>query len=343
MLNQFILRVYQPYLTIEFSLSLTEQVQKAASAKQSPAPDSPWAKINTSVPERFHPPQSSSPLPAPAARKNRQNIAESLTAETPSQYESHSVETPSSSIAPWAKEPTEAQKQPSLREIQEVEVRRAAKQEELAFVLRRAALERELATQPIAAAPGLPMNSTWGRSESPATPLSSVAAPAWTKPAATKSIAIPGAPAKKTLQQIQKEEEAVARKQKASAAIAAANNAGIATAATGATPALYAGKRYADLAGKAAAPAPMSSGAWTTVGAGGKLKVPGPVAPSATARAPSGATVTTTALATVSRPKSTTGPSKTSLASAQHDAHEAFKRWATAELRHDLNKGVSGM
>lgn len=253
-------------------------------------------------------------------------------------------ETPSSSIAPWAKEPTEVQKQPSLREIQEVETRRAAKQEEIAFVLRRAALEREFASQPIAPAPGLPINSTWGRLECPATPLASGAAPAWTKHAVTKPVVMPGAPPKKTLQQIQKEEEAVARKQKALAAAAATNNAGIANPATAPAPELFSGKRYVDLAGKAATPTPISSGAWTTVGASGKLKIaPPPAVPTATAKAPGGATVASLALAATARPKTTIAPSKTSLASAQHDAFEAFKKWAIAELRPDLNKGVSGM
>jgi len=56
------------------SLSLAEQVQKAASAKQSPqvlAQRKPGENSTGTTP----PPQSISPLPAPAARRNRSHVA----------------------------------------------------------------------------------------------------------------------------------------------------------------------------------------------------------------------------------------------------------------------------
>jgi len=103
---------------------------------------------------------------------------------------------------------TEAQKQPSLREIQEAEARRAAKQEEVNQALRRAQLEKEmleLAKQPAAPAPGLPSSSTWAAANEPA--VATPAAMAWAKPAVSKAVSS-GSTAKKTMQQIQAEEEA---------------------------------------------------------------------------------------------------------------------------------------
>lgn len=317
-------------------LSLTEQVQKAASAKQSPAPQSPWAKIDTVLPHPFPPPQSSSPIPAPIAQR-KQNLADALHAETRSPSVTPSIETPSASVAPWAKEPAEAPKGPSLKEIQEMEARKAAQQEELAAAARRAAFEKELlVAQTVAApaAPGLPSSSTWASSASPSTPLSATATSAWVKPLAGKTPVQNSASAKRTLQQIQKEEEA--RKQRSVAAAVT-----VASAIAGAAQILASGKRYADLASKTAPPAPsVGGGAWTTVGASGKVKTPAapaPTAPAAAVRAAGSGVVA----AAKPRPVAT-APRSSATPANQVNAQEEFKKWAVGELRQDLNKGING-
>lgn len=327
-------------LILLHSLSLTEQVQKAASAKQSPAAGtSPvWAKHEAEPLEAFQPPpQSASPLPAPAAQRNRSHVADALAAESSSQRASPSisVETPTTSLAPWAKEPAEAHKQPSLREIQEAEARRAAKQEEIIAAARRAALEKELATlatQAIQPAPGLPSSSNWATTESPATPSS--AASAWIKPTAGK-VASGGSVTKKTLQQIQKEEEALARKQRA-AALTASSAAGVSSTASAAQ-ALASGKRYADLASKVAAGAPASpaNSAWTTVGASGKVKLP----VSSTPTGVRAASASPAPAAVVAKPKAAVALRSTTTTSVPN-ALEEFNKWAVSELASDLNKGI---
>ncbi len=321
------------------ALSLTEQVQNATSAKQPPAPISPWGKVESVVPQPFPPPQSSSPLPAPAAQR-KQNLADTLNPDSPSQVETPSAETPSASVAPWAKEPAEAPKGPSLREIQEAEARKAAQQEEIAAAARRAALEKDMQAQTaVPVAPGLPSSSTWGSGASPVSASSSTPS-AWAKPLAGKSSAS-AASGKKTLQQIQKEEEA--RKQRAATAAASAANA--ANAVLGAAQALSAGKRYADLASKHASAANNAGGAWTTVGAGGKVKTPAgtvPTGPAAATKTPSVGVPQSVAL----KPKPVSTPSRSNTLPGplpgQVNAHEEFKRWAVSELRSDLNKGING-
>ena len=313
--------------------SLTEQVQKAASAKQSPfvSSQSGWGKPDS---VETHPPaQTSSPLPAPAARRGGQNLADALVHQS-SQDSSPAVEPLSASLAPWAaKEHTEAHKQPSLKEIQEAEALRAAKQEVAAAAERRVALQRELSSHAVAPAPGLPTASTWGKSE-PSMPADGITS-AWAKSAALpKTSAVQNKTAgKKTLQQIQKEEEM--RKQKA--AIAAAASSGNTNNQVSS-----AGKRYADLASKGTAPSPSatsSASAWTTVGASGKPKMPAATAAPALSRtitgngsAPSGSTA---------KPKTSATAGRTSASAV--NAFEDFKKWAIGELRPDLAKGIQGM
>ena len=97
--------------------SITQQVQAAVSAKS--AQPIQWTRVDpTTMQPIAHPPQSSSPMPAPIAQR-RQNVADTLTASSPSPAHTPSAETPSASIAPWAKEVAEVPKGPSLREIQE--------------------------------------------------------------------------------------------------------------------------------------------------------------------------------------------------------------------------------
>jgi PERQ amino acid-rich with GYF domain-containing protein len=317
-------------------LSLTQQVQKAASAKQSPTsaaqPESPWAKITSSMPMPFPPPVSTTPLPAPTAQRGRSNLPEALNVGIRSRSETPEVATATPSIAPWAKEPTEAPKGPSLKEIQELEAKQAAKQEEIAAAARRLQLEQErkmLGNQPVAPAPGLPTTSTWGNTASPATPN---APSAWATTSATKT-QVPGngVASKKTLSDIQREEEA--RKKRLATAAAAAQP----------TASMSGGKRYADLASKPTAAVPaIGGGSWSTVGAGGKVKIPtGPAAATPTIRAASSATVPTVA-SRAARP----APALRSVTSGQtgtNAAKDEFNKWAKTTLSKGLNSDVDGM
>lgn len=326
-------------------LSLAEQVQKAASARDVPVPlpQSPWGKVEVSLPRPFPPPQSASPLPAPAAQRNRQHVADALAAESGSRSETP-LDTPSASIAPWAKDSAEGSKGPSLKDIQEAEARKAAQQEELAATARRALAEQERMHQPAAPSPGLPSSSIWGSGTSPVTPASAGAL-AWAKPITGKT---PPAPitgnARKTLAQIQKEEEA--RKQKAAAA-AAAN---AANTAAGTAAGLSTGKRYADLAGKVAATGSgvqAPAGAWTTVGASGKVKAPIAIIPAGsnpTPRSASGGAVPTIGLPTKSKPANAPVRSTTlgGALATQLNANDELQKWAKSALMKGLNSNING-
>ncbi|KAA6407056.1 MAG: hypothetical protein FRX48_09122 [Lasallia pustulata] len=325
-------------------LSLTERVQKAAaSSQQSPAvqPESPWAKVEPGLPQPFpqpfQPPQSITPLPAPAAQRNRQHVAEALTAESGSRPQTPSVETPSATVAPWAKELNESSKGPSLREIQVAEARKAAQQEEIAAAARRAIAEQERQNQPqlVTPAPGLPSSSTWARASSPATPTAPGPS-AWAKPIAGKSsVPTTAATTKRTLAQIQKEEEARKQRTVAAATVnAAANVSGV--------PVLASGKRYADLASKVVSTGPQApGGAWTTVGAGGKLKTP------TSATTPSAPSLRAASTGIVPTPGPVVKPRATPVAtrsttlggalSGQQNATERLQKWAKSAL----NKGLS--
>ena len=322
------------------TLSLSEQVQKAAAmAKHSSSaqPQSPWAKMEVGLPQPFPPPQSSSPLPAPAAQRNRQHVAEALTAESRSRSQTPLVETSSAALAPWAKDTTDNSKGPSLKEIQAVEAKKAAQQEEAAAAARRALAEQERHNQPqpIALAPGLPLSANWASGVSPAIPMSNGLS-VWIKPGVGKTpTATAPTNAKKTLTQIQKEEEA-RKSRAASAAASGVTNLANVSAVAG-------GKRYADLAGKAALAIPqVSSTAWTTVGAGGKVKTPtglGPVASTKHATIPS-----TQPLASASKPKGPASARNTiaNSVSGQQAANDEFQRWTKNALSKGLNTGIPG-
>ncbi|KAM7201693.1 gyf domain containing protein [Rhypophila sp. PSN 637] len=336
---------------VKQELSLTERVRKtqadaaaaaavaaavaaAAVAKPSQQPSS------TGLPMPFPPPQQSTPLAAPTAQRPASNL--------PSRYgERSATGTPDTSsdgvslapppTAPWAVQPgAEAHKGPSLKEIQEAEAKKAAKREEAAAAMRRAALEQEAAAlrereKAAAANVGLPATSTWGTG-------SPVGAPAtgspWKQPTLAKTSA-PGAgsantPSKKTLAEIQREEEEL-RKQKARQ-----------TAAKQAA-AVPAGKRYAELASKASAPPGLAGsgtpasqpagGGWINVGAGGKVKIPtGPAAQTRSASAT--IKVQSVPAATKPAPKATIG-----LKDAKEVALEEFKKW----LHRELSRGLVGI
>ncbi|KAL2070804.1 hypothetical protein VTL71DRAFT_13830 [Oculimacula yallundae] len=318
----------------EQSLTLTEQVQKAKSTKQSPEvppqPESPWGKVpTTGFPMPFPPPpQSTTPLPAPTAQRGRSTLPDALNVEVRSRSGTPEVVSATPSLAPWAKEPTEGARGPSLKEIQEAEAKKAAKAEEIAAAQRRANYEQELkllTNVNTAPAPGLPTSSTWGNTASPATP--SNAPSAWAKPSASKAqTSTSSATSKKTLADIQREEES--RKQKAAAAILAAQ------------PTVSAGKRYADLASKVTPPAPVGNSPWSTVGAGGKVRIPtGPaVSTPQPTRAVSSANVAAAAPRTT-RPavatRSTTGPA------GANAAKDEFAKWAKATLTNGLNPDIN--
>lgn len=314
-------------------LSLSQQVQKAASAQRQQQQqkqaqtEAAWAaKGDNGIPHPFPPPPSASPLPAPAAQRNRQHVADALAATSRSQNQTP-VEPPSSSLAPWARDTTEAPRGPSLKEIQEAEARSAAQREEIAAATRRAQLlaEQERLSHTQAAAPGLPSTANWASSASPVTP--STASSVWSKPATGgKAAAIPA----KTLAQIQKEEEA--RKLRLVTANAVQPTVTSPTAA---------GKRYAELASKVAIPTgPGPTGAWTTVGAGGKVKAPpgapaGPRSTSATVALPQVAKARPVAPARIvtvgSAPSS--NPNK---------ATEELTKWAKMSLSRGLNSTING-
>ncbi|KAJ5923714.1 hypothetical protein N7454_008959 [Penicillium verhagenii] len=332
----------EPEMTVEEpALTLSQQVHKAASAQrqqqeEQEQPESVW-KLDSAMPQPFPPPPSASPLPAPAAQR-RQNVADALAAGSRSQTQTP-IDAAPTSVAPWAKDANELPKGPSLREIQEAEARNAAQREEVAAATRRAQLmaEQERLSQAQAQiVPGLPSSANWASSGSPATPTS--AGSAWntkTQPAPTNPAA------KKTLAQIQKEEEA--RKQRLAVAAAAA-----ALTATPSPPA-SASKRYADLASKAPAPsvaasatAPVGSSAWTTVGASGKAKAPlsAPLGPRSTS-----ATSPLTPVA-VAKPRPVTTTRTVTLGSVPQSSNsnravEEFTKWAKLALGKGLNININ--
>ena len=319
-------------------LSLTQQVQKAASAKQSPLPapqpESPWAKVTPGLPMPFPSPQSTTPLPAPTAQRGRSALPEALNVEARSRSETPEVAVATPSVAPWAKEPTEAPRGPSLKEIQEAEAKKAAKAEEMAAAARRTQLEQEmkiLTSQPIAPAPGLPTSSTWGSTSSPATQTNIQSAWA-TAPVAKTPVSNPSATSKKTLADIQREEESRKLKLAAAAAVAAPPQG------------ISGGKRYADLASKPSSGGPIPGAPWSTVGAGGKVKIPtGPAAttPQAVRSASSSAAPSTAARA--ARPTPAVRSATTSVQTGTTAAKDEFNKWAKATLVKGLNSNINGM
>ena len=317
-------------------LSLSEQVQKAAAKQPATQPQSPWAKLDSGLPQPFPPPQPRSPMPAPTPQRNRQSVADALNAESQSPSNADSVETPSAAPAPWAKDRDDVSKGPSLKEIQVMEAKKAAQQEEVAAAARRAMAEQERLnqhSQPVAPAPGLPSSANWASSISPAIPTTAGVSP-WVKPATgNPAVATPVTGAKKTLAQIQKEEENKKNRQAAAQAATAASLASSAAPIAG-------GKRYADLASKPTAIAPQTGNtAWTTVGAGGKVKTPTTPAPGLTTRTASGGIVQPSVAA--SKPKPTVSTAGKGAASQQH-ANDEFQKWTKSALSKGLSPNIPG-
>ncbi|CCC13771.1 hypothetical protein SMACR_07280 [Sordaria macrospora] len=323
-------------------VSLTEKIKKTQ-AENNAAKLAQQAAAS-GLPMPFPPPpQANTPLAAPTA----QRPASGLPARYGERSGSGTPDTTSDAAslappptAPWAG--TETQKGPSLKEIQEAEAKKAAKKEEAAAAARRAALEQEAAAlrerEKAAAAAhiGLPATSTWGTGSPVGAPASGSP---WKQPAAKVATTTTGS--KKTLAEIQREEEL--RKQKAKeAAVQASIISGSGL-----------GKRYADLASKtsstsappgmitpgaaaqaAAAAAATVGGGWSTVGAGGKVKMP--TGPAATSRPVSTTPVKTTVLPAA---KVVAKPATAALKDAKNVALEEFKKW----LHRELSKGLSGV
>ncbi|EXJ89691.1 hypothetical protein A1O3_02758 [Capronia epimyces CBS 606.96] len=310
-------------------LSLAQQVQIAAASQQAAAEESARSKQDVFVEP---PPVSISPLPAPAAQRNRQHVADALQAESRSATQTP-IETPTVSIAPWAERIADHPKGPSLKEIQEAEARRAAEQEQIAAAARRAQAEQERLAQAHVSAPlpGLPSTSTWGSSASPVTagtPPTSV----WAKQTPAKAVAGAKVPAKKTLAQIQKEEES--RKQRAAAAATAAANAN-----TGSPASAAGGKRYAELASKVVPTTPTTStSAWTTVGTGG-AKAKAPPAVVATPQPASRTVSSSTNSGTKAQP--IPQPSRNTTSSNSSKANEEFAKWIKGALGKGLNSNIN--
>ncbi|KAI9681604.1 MAG: hypothetical protein M1829_000801 [Trizodia sp. TS-e1964] len=318
-------------------------------------PESVWGKIeHVSLPQPFPPPPATSvsPLPTPTGPKVQQIIPDTFAEEPRSPYGTPSVDTPNitvASIAPWAKENSEGPKGPSLKEIQEAEAKKAAKAEEAAAAARRIMIEQERLNQVLtpAPAPGLPSSSTWGRGTSPVTPITPTTS-VWTRPMATKVAPQLGVATgmKKSLSQIQKEEEARKQKLAAAAAVAAASAATVTNAANTAGPlqgsSVTAGKRYADLAGKSAQAPPGLGGAWTTVGKGrASVGLTGPVVPPPGLRTASGGPIQTPSPA---KPKQlitlSKSPGLSSSHSPQSNANDEFTKWAKGALK-GLNANIN--
>ncbi|TQV90671.1 hypothetical protein V2A60_006883 [Cordyceps javanica] len=310
------------------SLSLTEQVQiTQAAAAEFVLPEEPE---EPGMPMPFPPPSSATPLPAPTAQRARSNL--------PEQYSRSQTATPEvvqpPPLAPWAKEPgQEGQRGPSLKEIQEAEARKAAKAEELAAAQRKAAIEqegallreRERAAAAAATAAALPASSTWGHGSPGA------ATTPWAKPGPQKGVSIPtsvstSSLSKKTLAEIQREEEV--RKQKA---MQTAIQTGVPTSTT---------KSYANLASKtnppaipsASSPAAPPGAGWATVGAGGKVKSQtGPVVP---VRSTSNASAKPTPVAARPSPKPSPaiGTQRVGPVNSGNTAMDEFNAWTQREL-----------
>ncbi|KAI0114359.1 hypothetical protein GGR51DRAFT_504042 [Nemania sp. FL0031] len=298
------------------------------------------------LPMPFPPPPSGTPLPAPAPQRVRSNLPEQYASSsrsgTPDVSSATSTQQPP--LAPWAKDSgVESHKGPSLKEIQQAEAVKAAKAEEAAAHARRVALEQEAARErerAAATAPGLPTSSTWGT----ASPVSTgpVSSP-WIKPMAGKgSVPTPSAPnassdRKKTLADIQREEEA--RKQKAREI---AVQSGVTS--TG-------GKRYADLASKTTAvstpgtpsgnnAAATSGGSgWATVGAGGKVKAPS-TGPVLQVRSASSTGLKATAPSTPAiSPRPTLKGTSSATGGGRTEAMDEFNKW----LHSQLARGITGV
>jgi PERQ amino acid-rich with GYF domain-containing protein len=225
----------------------------------------------------------------------------------------------SSAPAPWAQAQREPAKSLSLKEIQELEAKRAALRREQE---RKASMEAQaqLQAQVQHASASTPLNLNWAEQ-------AHVNAPTMQNGVPWKAAATPG---KKTLAQIQQEEEAARQRQLAQQQQALAQ-AGMSSVSLG--------SRYADTASKPAAPvAPAiatnsGASAWATVGASGKVSAPAVRAAEPRAQ-PAPAPVP------VQRTPSEVAPKKPTQPADPNAISPEFYKWAQSALVRGLNPGV---
>ncbi|KAK6349421.1 hypothetical protein TWF696_005705 [Orbilia brochopaga] len=297
------------------------------------APKNPWGAV----------PQSAMPLPFPAPKSvtsPRPSTAQSV-AKSPSVGP---AEVSAAPAAPWAAhlETVVHQKNPSLKEIQENQAKQVAKAEAAALEARRQehAQQALLAAANASSAPasGLPSSSTWATStpSAAASSATTVNANAWAKPLAK---AATGPTNKKTLTQIQKEEEARKQKAIAQAALPSASSPATTPVATTARRSEWASKAAAAAAAPSPGPAAtLTGGAWTTVGAGGK-KIGAPAA--VTSPQPQPKTILASASKGAKKPAAIATVSTVSgAATTQKTAQDEFMKWCKLNLK-GLNAGVN--
>lgn len=273
---------------------------------------------------------------APVASSNAKvdELAEELTSqlefvqteEDTHSFEDSSPNSPSQSpkpvapvLAPWAKKEAVKPKTPSLREIQEMEAaerktRKAQQQQQQAAAAAAALLQasRSGASTPVSAlAPALPSGATW----------------------ATVGPSSNSAP-KKTLAQIQKEEEEAARKRTP----ASAPPAGVRRYVDIATPSPTSYSTRASANPASAAPAPAVGGAWTTVGPGGK-RVGGGLT-STPSSVPASAATSPTHRKVEPAVRAVSGTSSVGAGVKLSSSGEEFLNWCKASLQ-DLQAGVN--
>lgn len=319
----------------EAAQAVEEAAAAAAKAAEQPKvtiPKAAPAPIKTSPPAKpVESPWGATPMVQPFPPPPSQESPTQAAAASPA------AETPSASVAPWAKEAEQAVKTPSLKEIQEIEAKQAAVREAAEAQARREMLAQQALQAPPPPAPGLPSTATWATS--PSSTPSAGGASAWNKPLAKANSS--SSSSRKTLQQIQKEEEA--RKAKNQANVAS-------QAAVASTQPLVSsvGKRYADLASKTAAAGgdkgafPPGTTAWTTVGPGGKSKgagaSPAPPTPAAPAVKTMGSGIGLISAAASAPKKPTTPvPSAKPITSS---AQDEFLKWCRGSMK-GLNSGVT--
>lgn len=370
------------------TLSLTQQVQKAqaAAAKRNAVQEQeeekvatiPEAEAHTDLPMPFPPPQGATPtIAAPTAQRTRSTLPDQYATSRSQSETPENAAAQAPPLAPWARDlATESHhKGPSLKEIQEAEAKKAAKAEEAAATVRKALAEQEAALQrerekaAAAAAPGLPTSSTWATNA----PSGSASSSPWSKPggmASNKpnSLGATGGSGnnnnnghgasekKKTLADIQREEEA--RKQKSRELAVQSGLLAQSLAGSGSSGG-SSGKRYADLASKvqgssnASSPVIGSSGSpvggaassssvgsgWATVGAGGKVKAPAMSSVgSVSGRTVSGASVAGSPSVAVKATPVAVPAVRT--ASKQGAAMEEFNKWVHRELSRGITSGI---
>ncbi|KAF5095658.1 hypothetical protein D0Z00_003059 [Geotrichum galactomycetum] len=214
-------------------------------------------------------------------------------------------------LAPWAKKEPVKSKAPSIKEIQEMEAAelktRKAQQQQQQQQLAASIIQASRSSTP-SNAPALPSGATWA------------------------TVGVASAAPKKTLAQIQKEEEEAARKRGATVAstnvrkyadLAASGSSGFRVASsTSATPAVT----------SSASTTTASGGAWTTVGPGGK-KVGSGATPAPTAAAIISAAP---AVKKVETPVRSVPAVNSKLSAASED----FLNWCKSSLQ-DLHSGVN--